>query len=173
MKNHEKPRKTMEIQPGTMKNHEIPTWNHEKPLKTNLEPWKPMKNHENMGPQLTSFGANEKVLTGWSNWPSWHRMRKWWFFVTYAGSQLTFMTQNEKVMIFCDPRGVKTDLHDTEWESDHFSWPTRGHNWPSWHRMREWWFFVTNAGSQLTFITQNEKVMIFRDLLTRGHNWPS
>ena len=25
---------------------------------------------------------------------------------------------------------------------------------------------------QLTFMTQNEKVIIFRDLLTRGHNWP-
>ena len=30
-----------------------------------------------------------------------------------------------------------------EWESDDFPWPTRGHNWPSWHRMRKWWFFVT------------------------------
>ena len=27
-------------------------------------------------------------------------------------------------------------------------------------------------GSQRTFMTQNEKVMIFRYLLTRGHNWP-
>ena len=57
-------------------------------------------------------------------------MRKWWFFVTNAGSQLTFMTQNEKVMIFHDQRGVTTDLHNTEWESDDFSWPTRGHNRP-------------------------------------------
>ena len=52
------------------------------------------------------------------------------FFVTYAGSQLTFMTQNEKVLIFRYSRGVKTDLHDTEWESAHFSLLTRGHNWP-------------------------------------------
>ena len=39
MKNHEKPRKTIKNQPGTMKNHE-------KPWKTNLEPWKTMENHE-------------------------------------------------------------------------------------------------------------------------------
>ena len=57
-------------------------------------------------------------------------MRKWWFSVTNTGSQLTFMTQNEKVIIFRDPRGVTTDLHNTEWESDDFLWPTRGHNWP-------------------------------------------
>ena len=50
-------------------------------------------------------------------------------------------------------------------------WHTN-HSWPSWHRMRKWSFFVTNAGSQLTFMTQNEKVLIFRYLLTRGHNWP-
>ena len=30
---------------------------------------------------------------------------------------------------FCYLRGVTTDLHDTGWESDHFSLPTRGHNW--------------------------------------------
>ena len=42
----------------------------------------------------------------------WHSMRKWWFFVTYTGSQLTFMTQHEKVMIFRDLRGVTTDLLD-------------------------------------------------------------
>ena len=29
---------------------------------------------------------------------------------------------------------------------------------------------LTYTGSQLTFMTQNEKVMIFRYLLTRGHN---
>ena len=34
--------------------------------------------------------------------------------VTYVGSQLTFMTQNEKVIIFRDIRRVTTDLHDTE-----------------------------------------------------------
>ena len=34
------------------------------------------------------------------------------FFVTYAGSQLTFMTQNEKVHIFRYLRGVTTDLLD-------------------------------------------------------------
>ena len=31
-------------------------------------------------------------------------------------------------------------------------------------------FGLTYTGSQLTFMTQNEKVIIFRDLLTRGHN---
>ena len=41
-----------------------------------------------------------------------HGMRKCSFFVTNAGSQLTFMTQNEKVIIFRDQRGVTTDLLD-------------------------------------------------------------
>ena len=36
----------------------------------------------------------------------------------------------EKVLIFCYQRGVTTDLHYTEWESAHFSLPTRCHNWP-------------------------------------------
>ena len=35
--------------------------------------------------------------------------------LTYTGSQLTFMTQNEKVIIFRYQRRVTTDLHDTEW----------------------------------------------------------
>ena len=47
--------------------------------------------------------------------------------------------------------GVTSDLQDTAWESDHFSSLTRGHKWPSWHSMRKWSFFVTYAGSQLTF----------------------
>ena len=87
----------------------------------------------NTGPQPTSFDANDKVFTGWSNW-------KWTFFVTYAGSQLTFMTQHEKVIIFRDLRGVTTELHDTAWESDHFSWLTRGHNWP--FRCLDFWGFL-------------------------------
>ena len=33
-------------------------------------------------------------------------------FVTNAGSQLTIMTQHEKVMIFGNPSGVATDLLD-------------------------------------------------------------
>ena len=33
-------------------------------------------------------------------------------FVTNAGSQLTFITQNEKVLIFCYQRGVTTDILD-------------------------------------------------------------
>ena len=28
--------------------------------------------------------------------------------------------------------GVKTDFRVTGWESDHFSLPTRGHNWRFW-----------------------------------------
>ena len=100
------------------------------------------------------------------NWPSWHSMRMWWFFVTYAGSQQTFMTQRKKVIIFCHLRGVTTDLPDTAWECDDFLSLMRGQNWPSWHSMRKWWFFVIHAGSQLTIMTQNEKVMIFRH--TRG-----
>ena len=59
-----------------------------------------------------------------------------------------------QVLIFCHTHGVTTDHHGTEWESAHFS-------------------LLTYTGSQLTFMTQNEKVIIFRDLLTRGHNWPS
>ena len=39
-------------------------------------------------------------------------MRKCSFFVTQGGSQLTFITQNEKVLIFRYPRGVTTDLLD-------------------------------------------------------------
>ena len=38
--------------------------------------------------------------------------------------------QNEKVIMFRYPGGVTTDLHDTGWESAHFSLRTRGHNWP-------------------------------------------
>ena len=73
---------TMKNQPRTMKNMK----NHEKPWKTNLEPWQTMKNRP----------------------PS----KKWSFFVTHAGSQLTIMTQNEKVLILRHPRGVTTDLLD-------------------------------------------------------------
>ena len=51
-----------------------------------------------------------------------------------------------------DPKNVTWQTRGpTEWESDHFLLPTRGHNWPSWHTMRKWSFFVTHAGSQLTF----------------------
>ena len=69
--------------------------------------------------QLTFMTQHEKVLifryllTQGHNWPSWHRMRKCSFFVTYL-------------------HGVTTDLHDTEWESAHFS-------------------LLTYTGSQLTF----------------------
>ena len=90
--------KNHENQPRTMKNHEKPTWNHEKP-------WKTMKNRP------PSKSAHFSWLTWGHNWPSWHSMRKWSFFVTYAGSQMTFMTQNEKVHIFRDFR-VTTDLLD-------------------------------------------------------------
>ena len=41
-------------------------------------------------------------------------MRKCSFFVTYAGSQLTFMTQHEKVIIFRYERGFTTDLLDVQ-----------------------------------------------------------
>ena len=37
--------------------------------------WFKKRHVTNTGPQPTSFGANEKVLTGWSNWPSWHSLR--------------------------------------------------------------------------------------------------
>ena len=78
---------------------------------------------------ISSICGQKRCMTNTRPQPT-SGMRKCSFFVTNAGSQLTFMTQNEKVMIFRDQRGATTDLHDTEWESDHFSWPTRGHNWP-------------------------------------------
>ena len=34
------------------------------------------------------------------------------------------------MLIFRDTHGVITNLQDTGWESDHFSSPTQGHNWP-------------------------------------------
>ena len=68
-------RKTMKNQPGTMKN------------------------------RPPSKSDNFLLHTRGHNWPSWHRMRKCSFFVTYL-------------------HGVTTDLHDTELESAHFSWLT-------------------------------------------------
>ena len=108
MKNQPGTNKTRENQPGTTKT-----------MKTHLEPWKTMKNN------LEPWKTMKNSLEPWKS--------TWWkcsFFVSYAGSQLTFMTQNEKVLIFRYSRGVKTDLRDTEWESAHFSLLTRGHNWP-------------------------------------------
>ena len=67
----------------------------------------------------------------------------WSFFVTYAGSQLTFMTQHEKVIIFRGLRGVTIDLHDTAWESARFSLLTRGHNWP--FRCLDFGIFAKNS----------------------------
>ena len=48
-----------------------------------------------------------------------------------------------KRLFFRDLRGVTTNLHDS---------------------MRKWSFLVTYAGSQLTFMTQHEKIMTSRDL---------
>ena len=89
MKNHETNLKNHGNQPKTMRNHEYT-------LKT-------MKNHETT---LKNHGNQPKTMknpetTGFS-----------WFLV--AGSQLTFMTQNEKVIIFRYLHGVTTVLHDTE-----------------------------------------------------------
>ena len=57
-------------------------------MKNHEKPTWNHKNHENR--------PGEKVL----------------IFITNAGSQLTFITQNEKVLIFCYQRGVTTDLLD-------------------------------------------------------------
>ena len=54
-----------------------------------------MENHEKQ-PGTMKNQRGEKVL----------------IFVTNAGSQLTFITQNEKVLIFCYQRGVTTDILD-------------------------------------------------------------
>ena len=120
MKSHEKQWKTI-------KNHEKPTWHHEKPWKTNLKhhekPWKTMKNHEKPTDLHDTAWESDDFSshTRGHNWPSWHSMRKWWFFVTNAGSQLTFMTQHEKVMIFRYQRGVTTDLLDAWfWKMSYF-----------------------------------------------------
>ena len=114
----------------------------------------------------------------------WHtnkqtQFQKLLIFVTHIGPQLTFQSKwsffyanwtlhvthtviQLKVIIFRYLCGVTTDLHATGWESDHFSWLTLGHNCSSWHSMRKWSFFVAYAGSQLTFMTQHEKMIIFR-----------
>ena len=81
----------MKNQPGTMNNHENRPGTM-KNMKNNLELWKTMKN--NLEPWKTNL------------------VRKRSFFVTNAGSQLTFITQNEKVLIFCYQRGVTTDILD-------------------------------------------------------------
>ena len=88
-----------------------PTWNHGKPWKTTWnheKQWKTAWNHENQPGESAHFS----LVTQGHNWPSWHRMRKCSFFVTHVGSKLTYMTQNEKVLIFCYWRGVTTDLLD-------------------------------------------------------------
>ena len=52
-----------------------------------------------------------------------------------------------------DPKNVTWRTRGPNlWESDHFryihfSLLTRGHNWPSWHSMRKWWYSVSYAGS--------------------------
>ena len=61
------------------------------------------------------------LLTRGLNRPSGRSLRKWSFFVTNRGSQQTYRTQLEKVIIFRYWWGVPTDPQDTAWESDHFS----------------------------------------------------
>ena len=148
MKNHEKPWKTMKKHEKPWETNLEPWKNHEKPWKTKLEPWKPWKTMKNQPGTMKNHdtaweSAHFSLLMRGHNWPSWHRMRKCTFFVSYAGSQLTFMTENEKVHIFRYLRGVTTDLHDTELESAHFLLLTRGHNWP--FRCLDVWFFFLHC----------------------------
>ena len=58
--------------------------------------------------QWHSFDPKKRHVTNTGS----NRMRKWSFFFTHVGSQLTFMTQDEKVIIIRYPRGVTTDLLD-------------------------------------------------------------
>ena len=87
------------------KNHEKPTWNHEKPWKTmkkhektmknHERPWKTNLNHEKPWKTTGTMKNHENNLEPWKT----NLVRKCSFFITYAGSLLTFMTQNEKVLI--------------------------------------------------------------------------
>ena len=155
MKNHES-------RPGTMKDHESRSGtmkNQPGTMKTNLEPWKimknqpgtmknqpgTMKNHENRPETMKNQPLIQKTPRDEHGAPTDLLCCKW---------ESAHGVVQLKVIIFRGLRGVTTDLHDTAWESDHFSW-------------------LTYTGSQLTFMTQNEKAIIFCDLLTRGHNWPS
>ena len=126
-----------------MKNREKP-WktikNQPGTMKKHEKPWKTMKNHEKPWKTMKNQPGTMKN----------HEKQTW---------------NHEKVLIFRDQRGVTTDLH-VEWESAHFLWPTRGHNWPS-CGMRKCSFFVTNAGSQLM-----EWESAHFSWPTRGHNWP-
>ena len=64
-----------------------------------------MKNHEK---QPGTMKNHEKQPGTMKNQPG----EKVLIFITNAGSQLTFITQNEKVLIFCYQRGVTTDILD-------------------------------------------------------------
>ena len=107
MKNHENRPGTMKNQPGTMKNHK----NQPETMKNRPGT---MKNHENRPGTMKSHENQPGTMKNHSGTiyteAQRHSLRKWWFFVTYAGSQLTFM--NEKVKIFRHLRGVTTDLLD-------------------------------------------------------------
>ena len=103
-------------------------------MKTDLEPWKPWTGLEEEK-SLTDFFVCVLIwfLYFYDSVFLYFYISLFLYFyisiflyVTNAGSQLTFMTQNEKVMIFRDQRGATTDLHDAEWESDHFSKKDRG-----------------------------------------------
>ena len=82
-----------------------------KTIKTNQKPWKTMK---------------LPIQTMEINLKSWKTMKL--PIQTMKTNKKPWKTM--KVLIFRHVRGVTTDLHDTEWESAHFSSRTRGHNWP-------------------------------------------
>ena len=102
----------------------------------------------------------------------WECVEAGWLLFCLKILQLVFdivATIQSSQLLHCFPNWISRSIlypfdwiHDTAWESDHFSSVTQGHNWPSWYSMRKWSFFVSNAGSQLTFMTQHEKVIIFR-----------
>ena len=87
------------------------------------------------------------------------------------GSQLTFMTQIEKVIFFrytfWSLTGVPTDIQDTAWHSDHFSLHfsplTGGPNWPPGHSL---------IASKSTFWTRLEKTAKVKGESCTNQCWP-
>jgi len=136
----------MKNQPETMKNHEK-QWkimkrfktiknmkNHEKPRKTNLEPWKTMKNHEKPWKKHEKPTWNHEKLT-WNHEKPWKKQQKTNF-----------------ILHFCNT----FHLH---WGSTAFLWSKKRHMTNTRPQptsgISKCSFFVTSAGSQLTFMTQN------------------
>ena len=118
-------------QPGTINDNENPPGNLQKP-------WKPTKNHE------TTLKIMETKQKPWNQlekpWKLTKNYEKPW---NYLEKTWKLIKNHEKPWNCLEKPWKPTKNHETT--------PTRGHNWPSWHSMRKWWFFVTYARSQLTF----------------------